>query len=166
MISGQIQNLYTLTYTADEEGVFPRKVDLRVQLDQHVADAMRFYSFGDSQIDLAGAGTPYRYEEFPIGAKNYFYYYINDADEIIPEGFSADWFTGEEYQTFSCSFEYLGHGVLQVCLDMNNVTETGNYQFVFPDSLDQSGGWLRILNKPEPFDFDAVSYTHLRAHET
>ncbi len=156
MISGQLQNLYVLTYIADEEGPFPRKVELKVHIDDLDASAYKFYSIGNTEIDLAGACEPFGYDDLAVESVNYLYYYVSDVGSLIPEGFSFSWFMGSKRETFPMTGTYLGKGVMQFKMDLSVITKTGVFPVSFPDSLDHSGGWLKLKNKPADFDVNLV----------
>jgi hypothetical protein len=53
--------------------------------------------------------------------------------------------------TIPCGGEYLGDGIMQFWADFRGIGETGSYPVSIPDSVDQSGGYLKFTNKPDPF---------------
>lgn len=151
MISGQLQNLYMVRYVANETLPFPRKVELRVQVLNQADTAVRYYNMGSATVDFAGSGEPFRREEFSTESKDYFYYYVSTAINPLPEGLSFSYYMESNGHTIPCGGEYLGNGIMQFWADFRGITEPGNYPVKIPDSVDQSGGYLKFTNKPGPF---------------
>ena len=151
MISGQLQNLYIARYLASETLPFPRKVELRVQVFSQADTAIRYYNMGGSAIDFAGSGQPFRREDLSTESKFYFYYYVHDETHTIPEGLSFNYYMESAGQTIPCGGEYLGKGIMQFWADFRGVEQPGSYPVTIPDSVDQSGGYLKFNSKPGPF---------------
>ncbi len=151
MISGQLQNLYVVRYTANEILPFPRKVELRVNVYNLADTAVRYYSMGSSSVDFTGSGQPFKREEFSTDSKDYFYYYVNTAVNPLPEGLSFNYYMESNGYTIPCGGEYLGNGIMQFWADFRGIQEPGNYPVTIPDSVDQSGGYLKFSSKPDPF---------------
>jgi VWFA-related protein len=151
MISGQLQNLYVVRYLASEILPFPRKVELRVNIYNQADTAVRFYSMGNAVIDFAGSGLPFKREDFSTNSKDYFYYYVDAESNPVPEGLSFSYYMESNGHTIPCGGEYLGSGIMQFWADFRGIEQPGNYTVTLPDSVDQSGGYLKFTSKPEPF---------------
>lgn len=151
MISGQLQNLYVVRYLASEILPFPRKVELRVNVYNQADTAVRYYSMGNAVIDFTGSGQPFKREDFSTDSKDYFYYYIDAESNQVPEGLSFNYYMESKGHTIPCGGEYLGNGIMQFWADFRGIVQPGNYPVTLPDSVDQSGGYLKFTSKPLPF---------------
>jgi len=151
MISGQLQNLYLLRYTADEELPFPRRVDLGVDVYGLRDSAVRYYGMGNTTVDLTIEGSVFKRRELSVESKGYFYYRV-DPDSIgIPEGMSFTWYMESDGHAIPCGGEYMGSGIMQFWADFRGISQPGSYPVTFPDSVSQSGGWLIFDPKPAGF---------------
>ena len=151
-ISGQIQNLYLARYVAGETLPYPRKVELKATVYGETGSDIRYYSRGNISVVFSNPSQkPLRNEEFSLGSKSYFYYYIDESVNNLPEGYQFNYFMEARGKSLPCGGEYLGNGILQFWIDFNPASVTGDYVITIPDSLKQAGGWLRFTNKPGPY---------------
>lgn len=156
MISGQLQNLYVVRYTASETLPFPRRVELGVNVYGLSDSAVRYYGMGNTEVEFSFTGPPFRRQEFAADSKGYFYYFINPDSVELSEGMTFTYFMNSNDHTVPCGGEYMGDGIMQFWADFRGITETGDYPVTLPDSVSQSGGWILFNPKPQPFTASLV----------
>ncbi|MFO7617209.1 MAG: VWA domain-containing protein [Bacteroidales bacterium] len=151
-ISGQIHNLYIARYIADEEGPYPRKVEITAVVYDQGGSDYRYYSMEDLTIHfLAWDGQPLRNPDFSRGAVNYFYYLIDQDQNELPAGFEFAYLMKYGNKQYPCGGAYMGNGILQFWIDLRTAASSGNYTISIPDAIGQTGGQIVMADKPAPF---------------
>jgi|GEM_PF-1841257 len=156
MISGQLQNLYVVRYTASETLPFPRRVELGVSVYGLSDSAVRYYGMGNTEVEFSLSGPAFRRQEFAADSKGFFYYFIDPDSVELSEGMTFTYYINSNGHTIPCGGEYMGDGIMQFWADFRGITETGNYPVTLPDSVSQSGGWIIFNPKPQPFTASLV----------